>query len=156
MGRAGSLLFGFGSISAQNGDFFQSVIEGVVTPDISAPENIDLLLITASAAGDGVVTGLIDLCSEPFAVGTCFGTPLPPAIALVSAFGSVPLARTQTPGLSSYGLLQDISIDAGVTGSASLQAAQLTFTSVPEPGTAFAFAAGLSTLIVFRRRLSKH
>ena len=123
---------------------------------VNFSQNIDLLLITPSAAGDGVVTGLIDLCSEPFAFGTCFGTPLPPAIALVSAVGSFPLASTQTPGLSSYGLLQDIGIDAGVSGSASLQAAQLTFTSVPEPGTAVAFAAGTAALIAFRRTLLKH
>jgi hypothetical protein len=154
-GRSGSLSFGFAQ-SASGGQIFQSTIEGTITPETGTPEIIDLLLINASAGNDGVVTGLIDLCSEPFAFGTCFGTPLPPAAALVSASGSFPLARTQTPALPSFGFLQDIVIDAGVSGTASLEASRLTFTSVPEPGTAVGLATGLGMLLAVRRALSKH
>ena len=46
----------------------------------------------------------------------------------------------------------DLTIDAGPNGSASLEAARLTFTTVPEPGTSLLLLGSLPLFLLLRKR----
>jgi hypothetical protein len=151
MGITASLLFTF-DIPPQSTTLLESVFEATVNP-ASTGDQLGIRLLNAMATGDAAITGTVDLCDGSLVLGTCFGRPLPPAIALVSSDINEPFGSTATGPVLSYGLNHDIVIDPGTNGTASLGAAQLTFTAVPEPGTFLALMTGLTAMFVVRRRL---
>jgi hypothetical protein len=152
-GLTGSLLFTYNGTAA--GGVLESIFSMTIAPDLGAVEKVDLQLIGASATGDGVVTGVADVCDAGFLGGVCTGTSQP-IIALVDSLNNVSPGSAIIGPLASYALLQDIVIDGGLSGTATLTAAQLTFTAVPEPATLATLATGLLVTLVLRRRRRSH
>jgi hypothetical protein len=153
-GLTGSLLFAFDNASASAGQVLQTLVFMSVDPDNDLGEIVSLQLTGATATGNGVVTGVAELCNGFFAgVGTCSG-PSTAVVTLVSATDNLPFDSQSIGPASIYSLSHDIVVDGSPDGSASLAAAQLTFTSIPEPGTAGALAIGLTCLVLLRRRLN--
>lgn len=153
LGDMGSLLFTFNDASARNASILESFIQLTVTSDTMRGEFVTLTLMGAAAAGDGVVTGIAELCGAGFAGGVCQGSSQP-LISLVSGVDNLP-ASSGTPGpLASFQLTHDITVDAGSAGTASLTSAQLNFTTVPEPSTAMAVISSLAAVLLARRRRS--
>jgi hypothetical protein len=154
-GLTGSLLFTYNT-SALDGELLESILQFTVAPDGAAVEKVDLQLIGASATGDGVVTGIADMCSDFIGGGVCFGVPQGTLIALVSELDSIPLASGIVGPLASYNVLHDIVIDGGLTGTASLTSDRLIFTAIPEPATLATLATGLLVTFVLKRRRRNH
>jgi len=151
LGMSGSLLFTYNA-AASNAGVLESVFQMNVTPADGGSEDIvDLRLIDAAAAGDAVVLGIVDLCEGFQFPGFCSGASQT-LIATVTSFDDFSFATGRISRGASYGLTQDIVLDAGPNGSASLKEAQLTFTAVPEPTTVVTLVTGLVTLSVLRRR----
>lgn len=149
-GVTGSLLFTYNA-SAASAAVLESIFQLTVMPDTFAPDKVDLQLIGATASGDGVVTGVVDLCADGIIGGLCQGNSQP-IIALLSSADDLTLASAIIGPTTRYDLLHDVVADAGLLGTASLSSAHLTFTTVPEPGTWVTLAAGLAGLFVLRRR----
>jgi hypothetical protein len=150
LGMSGSLLFAYNAAAA-GGSVLESIFQMTVTPEGGGEDVVDLRLIDATATADAVVLGIVDLCEGSQFAGFCNG-PSQTLIASVSAFDDLSSASGRISRGAGYGLAQDIVIDAGPNGSASLRAAQLTFTTIPEPTTIVTLVAGLITLGVLRRR----
>jgi len=150
LGMAGSLLFTYNA----NGTILESIFQLNVTPDLFVREKVDLRLTGAGATGDGVVTGVDALCGGDLLVGLCTGDSQP-LIALVTSNTQLPLASAVIGPRASYSLLHDVVVDAGLSGTASLTSAELTFTAVPEPATLLTLAAGLLSMFVLRHTFSK-
>src|SRR4029453_11395802 len=61
-GDTGSLLFSYNASSAA-GLILESIFQMTVVPHFGRGEKVDLQLIGARATGDGVIVGIVDLCS---------------------------------------------------------------------------------------------
>jgi hypothetical protein len=149
MGLTGSLLFTLNQ-SVTNSLVREAFFLMTVTPDVFVPELVTMRLSGATATGDGLVLGLGELCPAGFFGSLCMG-PSSSMITSANSFSSTPSAFAVSE-LSSFQLTQNYIVDAGPAGSASLTSVQLTFTSVPEPGTAISLAIGLAAVCILRRR----
>jgi hypothetical protein len=105
------------------------------------------------AAGDGAVTGILDMCAGGLFLGIepigCSGTPAT-AIAFATAFDSMTFAATTFPTSHFFDVFVDLTVDGGLAGFASLDTA--TFTITPEPSVVTMIAAGLAVLSLTRMR----
>lgn len=150
-GMTGSLMFTLNA-SAAGGNILESIFKLTVMPDMVAPELVGMSLNGAAATQDGVVLGLGELCPSGISAGTglCAGAS-DFLLTSHSALLSTPSSSAMT-GPGTFDVGQNFVIDAGLAGTASLTSAQLTFTTVPEPGTALVLATGLSGILLLRRR----
>jgi hypothetical protein len=154
-GATGSLLLTFSNGAAQNGAILESFFALTVEPDAATGENVTLALMNASASMDGVVTGIVELCDDAIFLGLCTGNSQA-LISLVSSFDSLPVSSGSLGQVPAFFLSHDITVDAGLNGAASIGAAQLTFTTVPEPGTAAGCLAALALAAALRCRKFIH
>jgi hypothetical protein len=150
LGTTASLQFAFNAAAA-GGLALESFINMRVKPDTFAPDLVDLRLVGATATGDGVVLGIAELC-DGFILDVCFGIPQS-VVASHTNLGTIPAIPATLGTLSdAYELRQDVVIDAGPSGTASLAAVELTFTTIPEPATVLTLTWGIFVLVAFRRR----
>jgi hypothetical protein len=105
-------------------------------------------------AGDGAVTGILDVCAGDFFLGIepigCGGIP-GTAIAFATASDSSLNEFVALPPSSFFDVFVDLTVDGGLGGSASLDSASVTIVT-PEPSTSLLFTAALLTLCIFRMR----
>jgi len=120
----------------------------------TAPDFIDLLIRFRAAGsmlsttsvtlnqpsftGDGAVIGILDVCpGAMFSGGTPVGCPSSPgsAVAAVSDGGSFPSDSIISPISSFFDVFAEITIDGGLSGTASLPSAAVRISAVPEPST---------------------
>lgn len=94
---------------------------------------LQLDLMGASATGDGAVTTI----SQDL-------------IAFQTAFDSQTTARSTFPPVVDFAVINDIGMDGGLAGSASLFSADSRFSQVPEPGTWALLSLSLTGLWVLR------
>jgi len=150
LGMSASLLFTYNA-SATNALILESIFQMTVTPDRGAGDRVDVRLLDATATADAVVVDIVDLCTDFIFNGQCVASGQS-LIASLSSLDDFSSANGVIGPAPAYHLMQDIVIDAGPNGTASLTSAQLTFTAVPEPSTMITLAAGLLTFVTCRRR----
>jgi PEP-CTERM motif len=113
-----------------------------------------IALGNALAAGDGAVTGILDVCAAGFFLGIepigCSGTP-GTAIAFATAFDASLRESLSFAPTSFFDVFVDLTVDGGLAGFASLDTAAVTIPT-PEPSTMLLFTAGLFTLCLSRVR----
>jgi hypothetical protein len=131
--------------------------------DVSGPavQSASVLLGSPAASGDGVVTAVTDLCAGGFFAsgpGSCTGTSLPGLIAFVTATDAELSSQRMGPFTMPLGVVTDIGVDGGLTGSAALISAGNRFglaTPVPEPSSLAVAVLGFVLVMGFdqaRRR----
>jgi len=106
------------------------------------------------AAGDGAVTGILDVCAGDFFLGVepvgCLGT-AGTAIAFATDFDSSLKESVTFAPTGFFDVFVDLAIDGGLGGFASLDSAEVSI-ATPEPSTTLLFAAGFFTLSIARLR----
>jgi len=109
---------------------------------------------TPLVAGDGAITGILDVCGGGFFLGVepigCDGTE-GTAIAFATDFDSQLSSSADLPLSSFFNVFADITVDGGLAGFASLDNATVAVAS-PEPATLALISAGLGTLGIMRSR----
>jgi hypothetical protein len=139
--------------SASFGDLFESFFrfraDGFLT-------GADIGLNSPTAVGDGAVTGVLDVCpGGSFSGGQPIGCPTSPGTAIAFATdGFSGLTDSLSFGPTSFfDVFVDLTIDGGLSGSASLPSASVSIAAIPEPVTEFLIAAGLGLIgILLARR----
>ena len=110
----------------------------------------------SAATGDGVVTVIEDLCLGSTFVSNPANCLNPPAVSLVIAQDFLgptgPDTTPLPPGTSFFDVFADITIDGGLSGSASLNNVTTQFV-VPEPSTVLLLGSGLVALFMARARM---
>jgi hypothetical protein len=161
-GTSASLRFTYSSATAA-ATVLESFFQMTVKPNPGNLELVELRLLGATATGDAVVLGIVDLCNG-FAFGTCFDSTPVSLIADVTSLDDSPTAAALfqptfrldpllDPGAPiQYDLLLDVVLDPGLFGTASLDSVQLTFTAVPEPSTIAILGTQLCCIFVLCRR----
>ena len=100
--------------------------------------SMSITLNQSSFTGDGAVIGILDVCpGAMFSGGTPVGCPSSPgsALAAVSEGGSFPSDVTTLPISSFFDVFAELTIDGGLSGTASLPSATVGISAVPEPST---------------------
>ena len=110
-------------------------------------------LAGAGATGDGVVTSTMDTCAggsflgdQPFG---CSGTADTAVTIKTSQFSFPYDSRTFAP-TSFFDVFVDVTIDGGLTGSASLGRSSVLIGAVPEPSQVLLLLSGLASLVFAR------
>ena len=147
-----SLRFTLGK-SAAAGDVFESFFHF----DVSAPSllNAAVILDNPSASGDGAVTASLDICpAASFSGGAPLGCPATPAtlIALKTATFSTPSDSKDFVATSFFDVFVDLTIDGGLSGSATMDSATVQVTVTPEPASALLINIGCGVLALARLR----
>jgi hypothetical protein len=150
-GGGAQLLFTLNS-SAGPGQIFESFFRFNL---IGGASGASIRLGNPLAAGDGAVTGILDVCAGGSFLGVepigCSGTPAT-AIAFATAFDTAPFAATTFPFSNFFDIFVDLTIDGGLAGFASLDSATVAITPTPEPSAMLTMAAGLALLTLARMR----
>jgi hypothetical protein len=134
--------------TASAGDFFDVMIGYLVSN--STFSGITLSMTGSSVTGDGSVTTIEDICLGGAFGGTCGG--ILSTLILFDIVGENDTVEQLTfPSVTSIGVIKDIGIDGGPSGTGSLQSVTNEFT-VQEPATIMLVAAGLGYLGICRRR----
>ena len=149
---APTLLFTLNKDAAA-GELFESIFRLSITGTVTGAS---VALNSPSATGDGVVTGILDVCAGGSFAGNspsgCAGMAAT-ALAAATAGGPNQLSDSASfPASSFFDVFVDLSVDGGLDGSATLTSATLGVSSVPEPSTIYLLAAGVSALGVIRLR----
>lgn len=119
------------------------------------PARASIALNSPSAAGDGAVTGVLNVCPDGmFAPDMPTGCTTSPAGTVVFAIDqSAFLSDSLTlPASGFFDVFVDLTIDGGLAGSASLASASVGVSSIPEPSALLLVAAGLGALGKLRAR----
>jgi PEP-CTERM motif len=112
-------------------------------------------LTPPTVTGDAAVTGILDVCPDgSFAGGAPLGCPTSPASLVVFAIDQSSLlsGSANLPVSSFFDVFVDLTIDGGLSGSATLGSATVGFSSVPEPSAGLLVALGLSAFGVSQAR----
>ena len=130
---------------------FESLFGFLIAVDTGGPIGAASLdAAGASAAGDGVTLAIADLCSAEIPEPACSNS-----IGSLTTFALKGAAQSMDhlafPGVIQIGVRQDIVLDGGFAGAASLGSLILEFQQVPEPATFLLLAAGMVALGVLRR-----
>lgn len=146
-----NLLFSLNS-SALTGELFQSIFRfNAVGGLLGFPV---ITLNSPAATGDGVVTGILDVCSG----GSFQGDPPvgctdpASAVAFYTANGSTPREFVNGTFSSFFDVFVDLTVDGGLQGTAFLPSATVGLSAVPEPSAMILTAMGLAAVGVLRRR----
>ena len=118
-------------------------------------EDVSIALNSPTATGNGVVTGILDVCpGANFAGSSPAGCPKTPAslIAFKSASDAQLSAGTLVTPSSFFDVFVDLTVDGGLNGTATLSSAAVGISAAPEPSSVFLIAAGLGAIWVWRRR----
>jgi len=159
---ASGLAFGV-DVSASAGELLEILFGYDVTG--SGIAGARLSLSGASAAGDGVVTAVKNVCEggsfDPGDVTGCSGTG--DALIAVALDGLEDLNQSLTifPIVAMLGVVDDIAVDGGLDGSASLRGSVTNqfvagANPVPEPASAVLVASGILGLLRSRVRRVRH
>jgi hypothetical protein len=112
-------------------------------------------LAGSSESGDGAVTGIQNFCANgtfgPDGVSGCSGTPG----SLLTLDGIQNTDATSYNRASMLSVTDDLTIDGGLTGSASAGTLSNQFNTVPEPRAALLTGVGVLIAVVIRRKLAK-
>lgn len=123
--------------NANSNEFFDLFFRFTVLADRLTGSSIRL--DGASADGEGVALGVVDICpGGSFAMDSpqgCITQPDSLVAIQIDGFGDLVDTRALMP-VGFFDVFVDLSVDGGPSGSASLQSATVGFTAVPEPGTA--------------------
>jgi hypothetical protein len=116
---------------------------------------ITLFLTGPFATGDGVVTTIEEIWPgapfDPFYINPASSTIIVFAIEGINDT----FEQLTFPPVTSIGVIKDIGVDGGLTGTGTLLSATNQFTvsqPIPEPATILLVAAGLGYLGIYRRR----
>jgi hypothetical protein len=138
--------------TAQAGEVKESAFGFTATGSLNGAS---IELGTPAVAGDGAITGILDVCAGGFFLGVepigCDGTAAT-AIAFATAFDSQLSSSAGFPLSSFFNVFTDITIDGGLAGSASLDTATVAVATSPEPSVSPLVAAGLGTLSMLMSR----
>ena len=150
-----NLLFSLNTFAA-SGEVFESFFSFMVLGPLLGA-TIDLT--AASAAADGAVTGVLDICPDAAFIPPLTCSTTPATVIVFAIEGDQLLSDSAAFPLSSFfDVFVDLTIDGGLDGSASLESATVGFASspttdpIPEPATAYLMLAGLGALAVWRLR----
>jgi hypothetical protein len=114
----------------------------------SVSTTLDGSLVTS----DGAVTAVADLClGTAFVAGTC-GTPTDTLILFDIGVDTLLQDSRGFEPVRTLGVANDIVVDGGLNGSASLSSFTIRFQEVPEPGTFVSVFASLLALTLLRHR----
>jgi hypothetical protein len=108
----------------------------------------------SAASGDGVVTAVTDLClggEFAFDVGTCADA-TDTLIVFNAGFDSMLQESRGFNPVATLGVITDVAVDGGTSGSAGLSSFTIRFQEVPEPATFVPVIAGLLALTFLRHR----
>ena len=115
----------------------------------------DTMFLNGSATGDGAATATQDICPGGSFMGNspvgCPGS----AGSLVTAATESFTMQSDTasfPISSFFDVFVDLSVDGGLSGTATLTSATAQFTATPEPGTTALMLTGLAALALRRLR----
>jgi hypothetical protein len=139
------LLFTLNS-SASAGQVFESFFRFEATAPLFGAT---IGLNSASAAGDGAVTGVMDVCAGGmFSGGSPVGCPTSAgtAVAFTTSDQSGPTDSVNFQIHSFFDVFVDLTIDGGLAGSANLPSASVAIAAAPEPSASGLIAAGLGIL----------
>ena len=147
-----SLRFTLGK-SAAAGQLFESFFHF----DVSGPSlfNATVMLENPSATGDGAVISSLDICpNASFSGGAPLGCPNTPAtlIALKTATFSSLSDSKDFIATSFFDVFVDLTIDGGLSGSATMDSATVRVTVIPEPASALLIIIGCGVLALARLR----
>ncbi len=102
--------------------------------------------------GDGAVTVLEDAClGDAFSFDLCSSSTASLAV-FATDFDQQLSDALGFSAVSTLGVIKDIGVDGGVSGTAALQSATNQLTIVPEPGTAVMVGTVLLGVAILRRR----
>ena len=155
---ASGLAFGV-DVSARPGELLEILFGYDVTG--SGIAGAGLSLSGASAAGDGAVTAVKNFCEggrfDPGELTGCTGTGDALIAAALDGLEDLNQSLTILPTVALLGIVDDIAIDGGVDGSASLQGSVTNqfvggANPVPEPASAVLVASGILGLLRSRVR----
>ena len=112
-------------------------------------------LNSPAATGDGVVTGILDVCAGGSFAGSepsgCTGSPAN-AIAFATEGDGQPSGLASFPVNSFFDVFVDLTIDPGLLGTAALPSASVTINAVPEPASWTTLILGLGCFAAGIRR----
>lgn len=104
------------------------------------------------ASPDGAVTAVTDLClGTTFVAGTCGGTSDTLILFDIGVDALLQDSRVFGP-IQTVGVANDIVVDGGLNGSASLSSFTIRFQEVPEPATFVSVITSLLALTLLRHR----
>ena len=139
--------------TAGAGSLFETFFHYSATGDTLLGASI--ALGTLAVTGDGAITGVLDVCAGglffPFEPTGCTGSP-GTAIAFAIDIDSQLSSRLDFPATSFFDVFVDISIDGGLNGFASLDAASVSATT-PEPAPLLLTALALACFGTLTRHL---
>jgi len=138
--------------TANTGELFESFFRFNATGPLL--QEASIALNGATAAGDGAVTGILDVCSDGAFAGdptTCGGTSLSTVVFKIESDSLIADSIKSSPA-SFFDVFVDLAIDGGLSGTASLQSSTVGIASVPEPSTILLLAGGLGVLGLRRLR----
>ena len=150
-------------VSASAGELLEILFGyDVASPGIAGAS---LSLSGASAAGDGAVTAVKNFCEggsfDPGEVTGCTGTGDALIAAALDGLEDLNQSLTIFPIVALLGVVDDIAVDGGLDGSASLHGSvKNQFVAganpVPEPASAVLVASGILGLLRSRARRARH
>lgn len=145
------LLFTLNS-TASAGQLLESFARFSATGQLSGAS---ITLNSPTVTGDGAVTGVLDVCAGALfagnAPGSCSGTART-AIAFATTAATTLTDSVSFASSTFADAFVDLAIDGGLTGSAGLVSATVSFAAVPEPATVVLIAAGLLAIGSMRKR----
>jgi hypothetical protein len=141
-------------VAAGPGEFLESRFSYTLQTLFPMVGGASLGMAGSSATGDGVTTVVEDFClGEAFIFDFCFaGT----STLIVFDIGTDQSLSQQLglPLLTTVGMMKDIAVDGGLSGSASVATVRNQFSLVPEPDSVLTMGLGLLAIACFvaRRR----
>ncbi|MGH9630390.1 MAG: hypothetical protein ACRD7E_18915 [Bryobacteraceae bacterium] len=142
------LRFEYGA-SAGPGEVFQSIVEFVLSFPSSAASFGELRGEMAALSG-GAASATSEFCSGTFAGGLCTGSSQVLAVFHIGD-ATDDFDRQSLPPGAIFAIRHDVVADGGLDASASVDAAELRFSQVPEPATAATVLTALAAFLVCRR-----
>ncbi len=138
-------MIAFTNPTATSGQFLESIFRFSISGASLTGASIAL---AGSATGDGLVTGVLNVCpGGRFTSNAIDGCPASvAAIAFISAADQQLTESTGRLIASFFDVFVDLTLDARPNGTATLRSATVGVTAIPEPSAALMLAAGLAAL----------